>query len=570
MKRTIILLTSLILISYSISAIPKMSRTGTASADSIRILSTPDLYDLSLRWAIEYNKSFPEHIINVARISDNEMAGNLLQKGCISFVSDDYCSGLNGKSLWKAVIGRNVIVPVINSKNPFLEEIYRKGINSSGLANFLASRNSRNWGTLLNGNQNATSELYLDSDESISKGIEAFLKTSDLKIDGIKVDNSEAMIAAIQKDPFAIGFCKLSEIADVNNKSIAENISLLPIDRNGNGILDYNEKIYNDLNSFSRGVWIGKYPKDLISNIFSVSSQLPSNESEIAFLKWIFTDGQQYLHSNGYSDLLITERQTAVDNINKAVLSPGETTGGRILIKPIFVLFGFLIIAGFAINLLIRYIRRKNSEIPVKGYVPQTVLDENTLILPGGIYFDKTHTWAFMEQNGIVKVGIDDFLQHVTGTLTRAKMKNAGYVVKRGEPILSIVQNGKQLNVYSPVSGIILENNSALGKNASKLNSSPYNEGWVYRIEPTNWLRENQLLFMAERHRQYIKNELTRLKDFLAGILSAGNEKYTQTIYQDGGQLIDNTLEKLGPEVWEDFQSKFIDPARQVWFYELF
>ena len=46
---------------------------------------------------------------------------------------------------------------------------------------------------------------------------------------------------------------------------------LLPIDRNGNGLIDYNEKIYDDINDFSRGVWIGKYPKSLFSNIYSVA-----------------------------------------------------------------------------------------------------------------------------------------------------------------------------------------------------------------------------------------------------------------------------------------------------------
>ena len=64
-----------------------------------------------------------------------------------------------------------------------------------------------------------------------------------------------------------------------------------------------------------------------------------------------------------------------------------------------------------------------------------------------------------MEQNGIVKVGIDDFLQHITGTITRIKMKNEGERVKKGDQILSIIQNGKQFNLYAPVSGIIREKN---------------------------------------------------------------------------------------------------------------
>jgi len=47
----------------------------------------------------------------------------------------------------------------------------------------------------------------------------------------------------------------------------------------------------------------------------------------------------------------------------------------------------------------------------------QTALNENSILAPGGLFYDKTHTWAFMEENGQVKIGINDFLQHVTGVI---------------------------------------------------------------------------------------------------------------------------------------------------------
>ena len=161
-------------------------------------------------------------------------------------------------------------------------------------------------------------------------------------------------------------------------------------------------------------------------------------------------------------------------------------------------------------------------------------------------------------------------LQHVTGPLTRIKLKNTGEKVEKGEAILSIIQNGKQLNLYSPVSGIIREQNKIVKTDSSIINSSPYNDGWIYKIEPTNWLRENQLLFMAEKYKQFIKNEFSRLKEFLQVALKSDTERYAQVIMQDGGEPRDGILSNLGPEVWEDFQTNFIDPSRQIWFYELY
>jgi glycine cleavage system H lipoate-binding protein len=240
------------------------------------------------------------------------------------------------------------------------------------------------------------------------------------------------------------------------------------------------------------------------------------------------------------------------------------------MFKIIFLIISILIILGLVADVLIRYLRSKKTETKTQGSVTYPVLDENSLILPEGLYFDKTHTWAFMEQNGIVKVGIDDFLQHITGTITRIKLKNKGEKVKKGEQILSIVQNGKQLNLYAPISGTIKEQNKILDTNSSIINSSPYNEGWIYKIEPTNWLRENQLLFMADKQKRFIIHEFSRLKDFLTIALNANPDNFAQIIMQDGGELRDSTLSDLGPEVWEDFQTKFIDPSRQVWFYEMF
>jgi hypothetical protein len=68
----------------------------------------------------------------------------------------------------------------------------------------------------------------------------------------------------------------------------------------------------------------------------------------------------------------------------------------------------------------------------------------------------------------------------------------------------------------------------------------------------------------------FIIKEFSRLKDFLMAALASDTGKYAQVILQDGGEISDGVLSEMGPEIWEDFQTKFIDPSRQVWFYEMF
>jgi glycine cleavage system H lipoate-binding protein/ABC-type phosphate transport system substrate-binding protein len=570
MKRAVFLSFSMLLL-FCNSMYSKHSRNSNnpMSGDSVKVMASPDLYSLSSRWAVEYNRLAPSAKIKVVSINDQEQAKDLLKSGSLGFVSNEFCAGLADEALWKLVIGRDVIVPVINAKNPFLEEINRYGISPDALSSFMNSENSGDWSVLLKNGKKVKADYFCINDEAVLKSLSVFFKSDETRAGGSNIGTAAQVIEAVGKDPYAIGFCKLINILDLENQALIENIKLMPIDRNANGMIDSNEKIFDNVNDFTRGVWIGKYPKALFSNIYTVSNGQPENADELAFVKWVLTDGQKYLAGNGYTDLLVSERQSASDKLNTASINAGSTMGERNLLISFMFVIATVILIGLIANGVVRQRKRRMAKVKISGPSTHTVLDENSLSIPKGIYFDKTHTWAFLEESGIVKVGIDDFLQHITGKITRIKLKGEGKTVKKGEQILSIVQNGKQLNLYAPVSGTIVEQNAALEINSSSLNSSPYRDGWIYRIEPSNWSRECQLLFMADKQREFIKKEFLRLKDFLMTALS-GDVKYAQVILQDGGEINDGVLSEMGPEVWEDFQTNFIDPSRQVWFYEIF
>jgi glycine cleavage system H lipoate-binding protein len=167
-----------------------------------------------------------------------------------------------------------------------------------------------------------------------------------------------------------------------------------------------------------------------------------------------------------------------------------------------------------------------------------------------------------MEQDGLVKIGIDDFLKHVTGRLTSLKMRSPGEKVRKGEKILTVIRDGKQLNLYSPVSGYIRKQNESLLSTPSKINTAAYTDGWVYQIEPVNWAREISFMFMFDKYKEWLQDEFVRLRDFLALSANSNSMVYQHVVLQDGGELKDNVLSDLGPEVWEDFQTRFIDISK--------
>lgn len=567
MKTRICLFFALALLCYCTSDSKGVASTNKPSSESsLNVLTTPDLYNLAMKWVSEYGVLNPGLKISVIKAEGKNVSEMLHYDGGIGFVLDESWVAHNNQSNWNMIVGRNIIVPIMNKKNPILEEINLKGFTSKGLLRILKTSQKQNWSALIENtanNQDGIIHYYIMNDPFIISRVENFLGVNNLSNEWIKTESSAEMISTIQKDLNALGFCSLTQIMNQSNQSLPESIQLAPIDKNGNGKIDYMENIYDNLQAFMRGVWIGKYPRALCGKIFTISSEKPKDENELAFLNWILTDGQQFLNPNGYNDLVLSERQTQLAKINDAeinIQSPANETNA--LLKMIFIAILAVGVAIVMWHILVRRIRTPKEYLSQADLGSQTAFDENSVIIPRGIYFGKTHTWAFMKKDGTVKIGIDDFLQHVTGSITRIELKKTGTKIKKGDTLITIIQKGKQLDIYSPISGTIKTGNESLYINPSLLNSAPFEAGWIYALEPANWSLEIQYLNMAEKYRLWLKKEFIRLKDFFAVTIKSDTPEYTLIALQDGGALKDNILADLGPEVWDDFQTKFIDAAK--------
>jgi hypothetical protein len=141
-------------------------------------------------------------------------------------------------------------------------------------------------------------------------------------------------------------------------------------------------------------------------------------------------------------------------------------------------------------------------------------------------------------------------------------MKSPGNIIRKGEHIFSLVQKGKQIDICSPVTGTIITINDDLNTVSAAINSSPYSEGWVYTIKPDNWLKESRLMIMASSYIEWIRDEFNRVKDFITALPGVNEVRLSHIVLQDGGELRDGLLEEFGPDVWEEFQMKFIDSGR--------
>jgi glycine cleavage system H lipoate-binding protein/ABC-type phosphate transport system substrate-binding protein len=520
---------------------------------TIEIRTTPELSNLTADWIRGYEKENPGVAFSVKTFNGSEIN----KEGTICFVPDDYAAVASD---WKISIGHDVVVPVFNAKNPMFKAIADQGLSASDFALVYSGSGPVNWSDLIKNGPDKPVNPYIIDNAAVKAGVSNFIQKETASLHVRLIVNASDFIAAIQTDPYAMGFCRLPDILGEGSGGIVENIRLLPVDKNRNGRLDNFESIFNSPDDLLRGVWVGKYPHALSGSILAISHSVPTDKKAIAFLAWIMGNGGKYLTSNGYGDLIGLEKQA-----NLAILSPNP---GNDAILPShrsmsWLFFLGLAIMGILLAVVITRIFTKTGSTDIEQvFNPVPALNEITVSSPEGFYYDRTHTWSFMERDGSVRLGIDDFLQHVTGTITRVMMKNAGEYVQRGEKILTLIKFGKQLSLYSPVSGIIIARNLKLDENSSLVNTSPYSEGWVYLIEPKNWIRELQFMWMGEKYRDWLKEEFIRLRNFFENTLKEHHDNLEYSLLQDGGELRDNLLAELGPEVWEEFQRKFIDKSR--------
>lgn len=114
--------------------------------------------------------------------------------------------------------------------------------------------------------------------------------------------------------------------------------------------------------------------------------------------------------------------------------------------------------------------------------------------IPGDLKFLKSHEWARVEGNGRVTIGISDHAQGLLGDLVYVELPDVGADAKAGEQIAVVESVKAASDVYSPVSGKVVEVNSALADKPETINEDAYGDGWMFVVELTNKEELNDLL----------------------------------------------------------------------------
>ena len=102
---------------------------------------------------------------------------------------------------------------------------------------------------------------------------------------------------------------------------------------------------------------------------------------------------------------------------------------------------------------------------------------------PEDLKYTREHEWARREADGRVRVGITDFAQDALGDVVYVDVPEVGTEVRAGAPFGEVESTKSVSDVYSPVSGKVIERNAQLEERPELVNEDPYGEGWIVAIE---------------------------------------------------------------------------------------
>jgi glycine cleavage system H protein len=101
------------------------------------------------------------------------------------------------------------------------------------------------------------------------------------------------------------------------------------------------------------------------------------------------------------------------------------------------------------------------------------------------LHFTKEHEWVRVE-NGMATVGISNHAQEQLGDIVFAEVPEPGRSLAKGQEAAVVESVKAASDVYSPVSGEVVEGNSKVADDPSLVNSDPEGEGWFFRLRLTD------------------------------------------------------------------------------------
>lgn len=288
---------------------------GRASADAgtetrelegtITLSGAWALYPMAVRWAEEFRAEHPSVRIDIAAGGAGKgMADCLAGAVDLGMISRDIYPAEVERGAWWVSVTKDAVVPVVSSENPDIERLMARGLPQSALKRVWTAEDPGSWGDITGSDVRAPIRVYTRSDAcGAAKTWAKYIECTQEDLLGVGVYGDPGLAETVKRDPLGIGYNNINYVYDSRTKAPVDGLTVLPIDLDGDGLLGEDEIFYGDRDALVAAISRGDYPSPPARDLHLAACGRPDNRVVLELLRWILTDGQQYVPESGYISL---------------------------------------------------------------------------------------------------------------------------------------------------------------------------------------------------------------------------------------------------------------------------
>jgi len=218
----------------------------------------------------------------------------------------------------------------------------------------------------------------------------------------------------------------------------------------------------------------------------------------------------------------------------------------------VIILVALTFLVAISAQVLIQYLARKretsnaNLERGVMNLSPAMAVSHAGSVpqFPEDVYYHNGHAWMKFEEGNRIKIGLDDFTQRVMGNIDEIDIPLPGGKLIQGEVAWKIRHGERTLRQLAPLGGTVVEINEKLRRDPALANRSPYEEGWILKIQTKVLSKEMPELMSSFKFKEHF-DHLT------AKLISSFNNQSLGLVYGDGGEIVEGLASKLDEKMWK-------------------
>jgi len=170
--------------------------------------------------------------------------------------------------------------------------------------------------------------------------------------------------------------------------------------------------------------------------------------------------------------------------------------------------------------------------------------------VPDGVRLRANHTWSKDEQQGIVTIGLDEFLAKFLGAVERIAIPPSGGLVDPAAQSIRLEDGGKAVMLAPPVPGRVVSINHEVLRSPALAAMDPYGKGWLIKVQAE---KSNDGMIGAQAM-QWLREQAEAARDFFSVRQGHGAFAYAQ----DGGEPVVGLMKQFDAAAWREFQNCFL------------